>query len=1105
MKTAASAAALALALASTALTGPALAQTAPADPLGQGFQTPPDSARPRVWWHWMNGNISQDGIAKDLEWMRSIGIAGAQAFDVNINTPLIVPKRIGYMTPEWKEAFHFAAQKADSLNMELAIAASPGWSETGGPWVKPEDGMKKIVWSETEVTGGGKNALRLPDLPSVSGPYQNMPRGGAFAGTDKGMGFGTAHGDIGIYAYRLKAAALPLPKLTQNGEEIGDAALLADGRLDTRLPAASGTATEPGALDITFDKPQTVRSVTLYIANLVFPFTEPALLPRLEVREGDGWRSLGEAHLTTAATTIGFPAVTAREFRLVFAENTARDTSGSFVMKHPARVQLAELHLSGDAAVDHFEAKSGLAVVSNYYQLDHKADAQESGLAPTDIVDLTGKLRPDGTLDWQVPKGQWRIVRMGWSLTGTVNHPANPEATGLEVDKYDGAAVRRYLETYLGNYRAAAGDSLMGAHGVRAIVTDSTEIGTANWTPRAVEQFKALRGYDPTPWLPTLAGVLIGTRAQSDAFLYDWRRTLADLQASQHYGTVAKVAHEKGLKVYGEALENERPILGDDMSMRSHADVPMAAIWTYPLDKGPAPGYLADMKGAASVAHVYGQNLAASETFTSSMQFWAHAPADLKPVADLAFAYGINRPIIHTSVHQPVDDKVPGLSLSLFGQFFTRHESWATMAKPWIDYLSRSGYLLQQGRNVADVAYFYGEEQPLTALFAKGPASDAPKTHAYDFLSADALLDQTSVDKGEVITKGGARYAAIYLGGSSSRMTLPVLRKLAALVEDGGTVIGKAPLSSPSLKDDPAEFAALTAKLWGGKLGLGRVIASDKVEQALADIGVAPAFAHNGAADSQILFVQRHVEDGEIFYLTNRLNRRETIEARFRVTGKAPWLWHAETGQSEPLSYRTEGGATIVPLDLAPRDAAFVVFRQTATAPALTVAPTTPSEVASLDKGWSVSFQSQRGAPDGSITLPALSPLNTSTDPRIRYFSGVATYRTSFAAPKGQRGKLWLDLGTVGDLAEVSVNGKPVGAVWHAPYRLDIGDAIKRGTNSIEVKVANLWVNRLIGDAQPDVAQKITWTSQKTYGAAAPLRASGLIGPVKLYSEVPVK
>ena len=609
------------------------------------------------------------------------------------------------------------------------------------------------------------------------------------------------------------------------------------------------------------------------------------------------------------------------------------------------------------------------------------------------------------------------------------------------------------------------------------------------------------------PWLPALTGVLVGSRAQSDAFLYDFRRTLADLVASDHYGALAQVAHEYGLIVYGEALEDTRPSLGDDMEMRAHTDVPMAALWTYHRGAAPAQTLLGDMKGASSVAHIYGQNVAAAESLTTASSPWAFAPADLRRMVDLEFAYGINRHVISSSVHQPVDDKVPGLSLSIFGQYFNRHETWAEMARPWVDYLARSSLLLQQGHDLADVAYFYGEEAPLTAQFATAPFTDVPHRYAYDFVNADVVLNHFSVEQGALAIAHGPRYRLLHLGGTSHRMTLAVLRRIVALVEAGATVSGDAPASSPGLKDDDAEFAALVHRLWSGapvtRVGAGRVIAGRDVEAALGSIGVTPDFSYKGPlADSEVVFVHRRLDDGDIYFVNNRRNRAESIEARFRVTGRRPELWHADSGGVEPVSYRIDGADTVVPLEMTAEDSVFVVFRNPATSPSMTVARPALTPVAELNDNWDVAFQPDRGAP-AAAKLETLHSLSTSDDAGIRYFSGTATYTRRLMLPTGIKphATLLLDLGEVGDVAEVRVNGQPVGTTWKPPYRLDIGSAVHAGSNELEVRVADLWVNRLIGDAQPNVTKPITWTALPTYRPDAPLRPSGLIGPVRLLRE----
>jgi alpha-L-rhamnosidase len=1112
-----------------ALIGACPAQAEPAgsgDPLIEAFRDPPAEARPRVWWHWMNGNISKEGIAKDLAWMKRVGIAGVQNFDANLRTPQVVDKRLVYMTPEWKDAFRFTAQEADRLGLELAIAASPGWSETGGPWVKPEDGLKKLVWSETVIAGGRRFSGRLVPPPGVTGPFQSVPlkASAGVLGTGAAGPVPPAHyADVAVLAYPFNVQSPVVPMARDgNGQALAAGALWdADLASEYEVPTG-GSTVAPRAIILEYARPQTIRSARLFAPKAALPFIGTLFVPRLEASsDGANWRSLAELPLGEVPATVAFAPVTARWFRLVLTPRTEafsrlaefgpavsqmlRLTSPDDLFVRPVRI--GEFTLSGEDRIDRAEAKAAMSLEPDYFALSHGIP-DTGGVDPAGVVDLTTRLRADGSLDWTPPLlkngAQWKVLRLGASLTGTTNHPAPPEATGLEVDKFDGPAVRRYMEHYIGMYRDASG-GLIGKRGVQAILTDSTEVGAANWTPQMIAQFKRLRGYDPLPWLPALTGMIVGSRSRSDRFLYDYRGTLADLHASEHYGTVAKVARENGLKVYGEALEDKRPVIGDDMAMRRHADIPMAAMWTYARERGPRLTLLADIKGAASVAHVYGQNLVAAESLTAAGPAWGWAPSELKRIIDLEFVLGVNRPVIHTSVHAPVDDKLPGLSLGGIGQYFNRHETWAEMAKPWIDYLARNSLMLQQGRHFADVAYFYGEEAPITAQWGERPIADAPKANGWDFVNADVLADAMANDGGDLVTPGGARYRALYLGGQSGKLTVPTLRRLAELVEGGASVIGNRPTANPSLAGDAAEWSALVARLWPGggetRLGKGRVLATDDIEAGLRAMGVAPDFHFTGSSPgSEILFLHRRLTDGDSFFLSNRQNRGETIEARFRVTGKAPELWHADSGKSEPVSYRIEGGETVVPLTLAPDGSVHVVFRQPASGSHRTVAQPAPVRLAKLDGPWTVRFQAGRGAPE-AIEMPELSPLDKSSESGVRHFSGVASYTRLFQAPRkwkpGQA--LLLDLGETREVAEVWLNGQLAGTAWHAPYRVDIGKAARRGFNQLEIRVANLWVNRMIGDAQPG-AKPISWTGLQAYKADDRLKPSGLIGPVVLLS-----
>lgn len=1086
------------------------------DELLSEFADPPPSARPRVWWHWMNGNITEDGIAKDIAWMKRVGIGGLQNFDASLATPQVVEKRLVYMTPEWKKAFRFAAEQADANALELAIAASPGWSETGGPWVKPEDGIKKLSWSTTDLAGGKQYAQKLALPPSTVGPFQTIAEGDVHGLSEGPKSFPALYRDIAIYAIPLpEDDKIATPVASRADGVKSDLSLLTDGDYDHIVDLGRGTADKPPALLLTYPAPQDVRSASIFMQEVTGIGASPRFTPVLEARSGSEWKPVATFELSNVPTTVSFAPVRASEFRVVFGPYAGPSgpplgagAPGAIVPPvlapptGPSPVKVAELQLSASAVVDRFESKAGFSLTNDYYALATSADPGEPGVGVKSILNLTDRMRPDGTLDWTPPKGRWRILRLGWTLTGKTNHPAPKEATGLEVDKLDSAAVERYLRHYLDMYKEAAGSGLVGNRGVRALLTDSSEVGTFNWTPRMAEQFRRLRGYDPMPWLPALTGVVIGTRAETDRFLFDYRRTLGELHASEHYATVARVAREYGLTLYGEAIEDRRAVIGDDMAMRRYADIPMGALWVWNDKSGVRPTLLGDMKGASSVGHFYGKNIVGAESMTSALAPWALGPSDLRRVIDLEFAHGINRPVIHTSVHQPLDDKKPGLSLMVFGQFFNRHESWAEMAKPWVDYMARNSFLLQQGQNVADVAYFYGEEAPISAITAYAPLADTPVRHAYDFVNAEGLMDGLKVDQGgRLVAPSGATYRALYMGGRSSRMTLPALERLASLAEQGATIIGMPPGESPSLADDPAAVTALVKRLWGGgeetRIGKGRIIASNDVEASLARIGVLPD-ADLGAAARDTMFVHRRLPDGDLYFIINRSKQPVSLDARFRVTGKAPELLSAVDGRSTPTSYRQEGAVTIVPVEIGAEQSIHLLFRKNATSPARSIPRQELATVAELGGSWTVRFQPERGAP-ASASLPALASLSENADPGIRYFSGEAVYSKSFRAPKEhRRGQpLWVDLGAVGDIAEVSVNGRVLGAAWQAPYRIDIGPALRPGENRLEVKVANLWVNRLIGDAQPN-AKKVAFVTIPTFGADAPLRPSGLIGPVRL-------
>jgi len=1090
--------------------------------LEEGFQNPPESAKPRVWWHWMNGNISKEGIRADLEWMKRTGIGGFQNFDAGLATPQIVAKRLIYMTPEWKDAFLFTTKLADSLGLEMAIAGSPGWSESGGPWVTPAQAMKKLVWSEVRIKEGEKFSGTLPKPPSTTGLFQNIPLG------RRDPPLPEFYADAAIIACKLPANDLSLaelnPKVTSSESKLILSALT-DGDFANPVFLPAAKTNKKAWIQFEFAKPIIVNSLTLVSGETGVNYSGygvPGNYRMLEV--SDKGRQFETAFVIPGSANIQrtytFTPVKGRFFRVTYITPPLPERQG-LVPAPPAPqgpppppppppgVRIAELVLHTTARINRFEDKAGFSSAPGLYAVATPDVSAGDVVSKADVIDLTSKMKPDGTLDWTPPAGQWKIIRFGYTLTGHQNSPASPEATGLEVDKLNAGHVKAYFENYLDQYKEATG-GLMGKQGLQYIITDSWEAGVQNWTDSMLVEFRKRRGYDPVPWLPALTGQIVESAGASDRFLWDFRKTIADLTTENHYDQLTSLLKTRNMGRYTESHEGGRAFIGDGMEVKRSADIPMSATWT-PREADRveevdvATRYKADVLESASVAHLYGQNLVAAESMTARGNTFAYSPERLKPTADMELAMGLNRFVIHTSVHQPVSDKKPGLGLGPYGQWFTRHETWAEQAKPWITYLSRSSFMLQQGNFVADILYYYGEDNNITALFGN-KLPDIPEGYKFDFINADALINLLSVADGRIITPSGMSYRLLALDPNSRNMSLPVLKKIRSLVREGAIVSGPKPLQSPSLSDDQAEFQSVVSQLWINEKGentieQGKIYAGHTVAEAMDALQVSPDFEYaETAGNTQLLFVHRKLAKADIYWVKNRNNREEKLETTFRIEGKIPEIWHPVTGKREPVSYVIENGFTKVPLNLEPNDAVFVVFHKKAKENSLTLPKKVENGLLTVTGPWEVSFQPGLGAP-GSVTMNELIAWNENPDPGVEYFSGTGTYQKSIRAEEDwfkPENELWLDLGTVKNLAEVIVNDKSLGIVWKRPFRVSVTDELKPGENKLEIKVTNLWVNRLIGDQQPGITEKYTYTTMPFYQADSPLLPSGLLGPVQI-------
>ena len=615
-----------------------------------------------------------------------------------------------------------------------------------------------------------------------------------------------------------------------------------------------------------------------------------------------------------------------------------------------------------------------------------------------------------------------------------------------------------------------------------------------------------------------LAGRVVESADVSDRFFWDFRRTLADMFAENFYGTMDSELKQKGMRAYSEASGVALEIPEDTLLNKSKVDIPMAEFWVHALH--PESMYYVDVRGAASAAHVYGKPIVATESFTGGGY---ESPYALKKVADYWFAQGVNRLVFHTSAQQPLDTK-PGNTM--VGTHINRNITWAGQAKPFMTYLARVSYLLQQGSPVADLAYLLPEGAPSTMPFwGAGLLPAPPSGYDYDYINTDILLHRTSVTPdGRVSLADGMSYRVLVLP-PTTLMTPEVLRKLHEMVAAGATIVGPRPIRSPSLlhyPDADAEVHALAGDLWGDAdgvtdtqhgFGKGMIYWGLSLDDVLQRLKVPQDFRASGTLDAPPAWVHRRADDADVYYVANQTDAPQRIDVRFRVSGKDVQVWRPMNGETEAASFGSQNGLTTVPLRLAERESVFVVFRHTGAAPSHTEPATQETELAKFAGPWEVSFPPNLGAPP-SLRMEKLTSWTDSSDPGVKYFSGTATYTKAMQAPAswfhpGQH--IDLDLGKVCDIAEVLVNGVSVGTTWAPPYQVDVTSALKPGTNKLEIKVTNEWTNRQIGDRllSPDKRILAPVNGRAAQGGAGggafgrpqTLTESGLLGEVRVVAE----
>ncbi|HXY42022.1 MAG TPA: glycosyl hydrolase, partial [Vicinamibacteria bacterium] len=782
---------------------------------------------------------------------------------------------------------------------------------------------------------------------------------------------------------------------------------------------------------------------------------------------------------------------------------------------------------------------------------------------PREVVLLSERMAADGRLRWNAPAGNWAILRFGYTSTGAMNAPATREGRGLECDKMDPAAVEHHFHSFPEKLITEAGEH--AGKTLRFVFVDSWEAGFQNWTGRFADEFQKRRGYSLLPWLPALTGEAVGSSRESEAVLYDFRRTIADLIRESYYERLAELLHQRGIEFHAEVIYGGGgyPPL-DILRSTQQVDLPMYEYWTS-ADKDSllrySPAEAPELNLPACAVAGYGKPLLGSEAYTGFAHY-SESPADLKPFGDRAFCAGINRMILHSSVHQPTDER-PGMTLGQFASHFNRNNLYWNHAASWLEYQARIQSLLGQGTPVFDVLYYLGDQLP--QYLVKNAGTALPPGYALDAVNADILATRVGVVDGHLRLNGQGEAALLSLP-PQPWLSLETLKRLEALVREGAQVYGPRPLHTLSVADarEAAAFRVLADRVFGDldgrtvfhhAYGKGGVSWGKPIGEVLAALEAQPQFAASPAGERDFLFTHRRAGDSDVFFVTNQQDRTLFRECSFRVGEKTPEVWDPETGAvTRPALFRLEDGRVRLPVRFAAHQALLFVFRPGRPAAFVTrvarggttLFPSAGGSEAYLPQlqfeadGVSVvpaasgalSFEMSDGrtlsgefkAPEtlpiaglrGTLELRGeavtakarfaiadLRPLNEYDDPQVRYFSGEATYRLSFSvpdAPAASGDRLSLDLGDFESVAEVALNGQPLGVAWKPGTALDVTDRLRRD-NELVVTVTNVYRNRLIGDlAQYGELRNLKTSSPiKDFLAAdKPLKRSGLFGPLQV-------
>ena len=848
--------------------------------LETAFLNPPRSAKPHTWYHMMNGNVTKAGITRDFEALAEEGFGGVQMFDAGCEIP---PGGLDFNSPEWFDLFCHAASEARRLGLEICIPNCSGWSSSGGPWNPPSNAMKRVVFTETRVSGPSRFSRQLPREKNDNGFYE----------------------DIAVLAFPVPAAELV---------EFPDVKASYDGATFT----------------LSSERPFSSRGVSFLLDF--------------------GWCWGGDAQAKVEVADDGTSFRPYESFRIPLGRSGTCDKS----LRHhafPAPLTTRAVRVtfqSNQTALTVKEARpeAGLSLSNlkaKTFELRMEVGRDTVQATPDQVVskdavrDLTDRMGTDGTLTWDVPEGKWTILRIGYMCNGRRNHPASDHGIGLEVDKLSAAAMDFHFEQYVARLCRTLGP-LAGKveTGFNNILVDSYEVGSQNWTQGLDREFRRRRGYDIRPYLPVFAGHLIGGVDESERFLEDFRRVVADLFAENYAGALTKKCRQYGLLC---SIEPYGSCPADNLQYGQYVDIPMGEFWSNASNPYlPTDG---NAKFVSYIAHVWGKPICGTESFTASPSpqsgRWMTTPFGIKAQGDLAYSDGVNRFIYHRFTHQPwADDKyLPGMTMGRWGMHLDRTQTWWPYAKPFFRYQTRCQYMLQRGTFVADALFFAGEEAPNQGGNTDGNfgvmdfSFRLPQGYDGDICPTDAMY-ALKVEDGEVVVPGGVRYRMLVIPPFET-MTPKMASTIARLQREGAKIVWPAkPVRAPGLACG-ANADAEVRRIADGVFAAGAL--AMKPDEALKALNIAPQVSWRQEdlpkGVRRLNWIHRNEPGADWFFVALPTRNPAELDISFRIAGREPEIWDAETGVCAPAAvWREEGGRTVVKVPFDVCGSKFVVFRK---------------------------------------------------------------------------------------------------------------------------------------------------------------------------------